>query len=409
MPYTSGYELVATRLADIIPALLFTNVVTNIVRFGDLATNTFVENVLQPGETLTMNVVASDPGGGTVTVGTPTATSGTWGGVTGNGAATATTSFSYTALASDAGNTITYTLPVTFSSSGFSSTYSWTIYVPTTVEQSIRITEVLPFASSNTNSPAYNPLGRSLPESSSVSYDQYVEIVNASGGTVGINHWSIGNGSTVLHQFTGGESLGSSNAAIVYGGPLTDPDPPTIPGPVSYSSPIVEPASTGNGLTLTGAGGVITLHDNLGNLVDRVAYPAAGSLVLNSNFNATGQSASSYPVCSYSRFPNLNSPLIPQTFISQYYVTPGTQYDGGPWTSPTTVPTGVTGITPAVSGSTVSLGFTATPGNATTLWLGNSVQLPFSVLTGGVFTNTAGSYTISNAPATSQFYFITTP
>ena len=73
------------------------------------------------------------------------------------------------------------------------------------------------------------------------------------------------------------------------------------------------------------------------------------------------------------------------------------------------MPTGVTGITPAVSGSTVSLGFTATPGNATTLWLGNSVQLPFSVLTGGVFTNTAGSYTISNAPATSQFYFITTP
>jgi hypothetical protein len=130
---------------------------------------------------------------------------------------------------------------------------------------------------------------------------------------------------------------------------------------------------------------------------------------LNSNFNATGQTQTSYPVCSYSRFPNLNSPLVPQPFISTKYATPGSQYDGGSWSNPTTVPTGVTGIGTAVSGSTVSLGFTATPGNATTLWLGNSVLQPFSVLTGGVFTNTAGSFTISNAPPTSQFYFITTP
>ena len=51
----------ATRLADIIPALVFTNVISNVIRYGDLATNTYVQNVLQPGETLTMNVIALRP------------------------------------------------------------------------------------------------------------------------------------------------------------------------------------------------------------------------------------------------------------------------------------------------------------------------------------------------------------
>ena len=91
------------------------------------------------------------------------------------------------------------TLPVTFSSSGFSSTYTWSIYVPTVPEQTMRITEVLPYSSGNTNSPAYNPLGRPLPESNSVSYDQYVEIVNFGSSTKSINKFES-TSATVPHR-----------------------------------------------------------------------------------------------------------------------------------------------------------------------------------------------------------------
>ncbi len=404
VPYTSGYEFVATRLADVIPALQFTNVISNIIRYGDLATNTFTENVLQPGETLTMTVVASDPGGGNVTISGLTG-SGTWSTVSGNGTKTATATYTYTGTTGAAGTADVPNMTANFSSSGFTSTYTWSIYVPTTDEQSVRITEVLPFSAGDTNSPAYNPLGRALPEVNPVANDQYVEFVNGSGDTLHINHWNIGNGGTALHTFTGGEAMAPGSAAVIYGGLLdNDVDPPN-----PAIAPVLEPASTGNGLTLTSSSGVITLHNNLGNLVDRVAYPAAGSTTFNSpTFNKTGQTLTNFPICSYSRFPGLNSPMVPQAFISTNYVTPGTQYDGGSWGSPTKTPTAVTGITPSVSGGSANLSFTAGTVNATTLWVGSDLTKPFSVLTGGVFPSTAGTFTISNTPSPSQFYFITT-
>jgi hypothetical protein len=241
-----------------------------------------------------------------------------------------------------------------------------------------------------------------LPESNSVSYDQYVEVVNFGGSSVGINHWSIGNGSTALHEFTGGESLDSSNVAVVYGGPLEDSDPPAI------SAEYIEPASTGNGLTLTAAAGVITLLDNSGNLVDRVAFPSAGYQVLDTNFNVSGQTQTNLAICSYSRFPGMNSPLVPQVFISTNYVTPGTQYDGSAWGSAAAVPAAVSPITTTASGGTVTLNFSASTSGVSTLWLGNSLLQPFSVLTGGTFTNTSGSFIISNTPPKNQYYFITT-
>ena len=406
-PYTSGYEFVPTRLADIVPALLFTNVISNIIRHGDLATNSFTESVLQPGETLTMNVVASDPGGGTVTIVGPLTGNGTWSGVTGSGTSTLKATYTFTATSGADGTTDNPTMPVTFSSSGFNSTYSWTIYVPTVDEQQVRITEVLPFASGDPTSPAYNPLQRAkgvgTTGADSAGNDQYVEIVNASPDTLPINHWTIGNGAVMLHEFSGGEHLDSSNAVVIYDGPLVDSDAPN-----SGLAEFVEPASTG-ALGLGASAGVITLHDNLGNLVDRVVYPVAGTSTLSpANFNSTGQIPTNWPVCSYSRFPSLNGAMVPQSFISTNYVSPGAQYDGGAWLNPTTSPTGVTGIGIIENAGKVTLSFTTVTTRATTLWLGNSVSAPFTVLDGGIFPSTSGSFTISNTPATSQFYFITT-
>jgi len=354
-----------------------------------------------------MNVIASDPGGGLVTLSGSATGLGTWTSISGSGTHTLTATYKYTGSNVNAGVLDTPTLPVSFSSSGFNSTYTWSIYVPTVTEQNLRITEVLPYASSVSNSPAFNPLGRSLPESNSVSYDQYVEIVNFGGSPVGINHWSIGNGSTALHQFTGGESLNQYDSAIVYGGPLEDPDPPTVPGSPSTTAPIVEPASTGNGLTLTASSGVITLLNNSGNLVDRVAFPSAGYEVLNTNFNQTGQTQTNLPICSYTRFPGMNGLFVPQVFVATNFVTPGMQYNGVAWGAPT-LPVGVGPITTTAAGGTVTLNFSASTSSTTTLWLGNSLLQPFSVLTGGAFTNTSGSFIISNTPPTNQYYYITT-
>ena len=55
-PYIGGYEFTPSRLADIISYEHATNVLSNIVRYGDLLTNTFTESFLEPGETLTMSV-----------------------------------------------------------------------------------------------------------------------------------------------------------------------------------------------------------------------------------------------------------------------------------------------------------------------------------------------------------------
>ncbi len=401
-PNTNGYEFTPSRLADIVPALVFTNVVSNIIRYGDLATNTFSQNVLQPGETLTMTVIASDPGGGNVTLSALTG-NGTWSAVTGNGTTTAKATYIYTGTVGAEGTSDTPSLSASFSSSGASAPYTWSIYVPTADEQNVRITEVLPFSSSDSSSPAYNPLQRSTGDGNA--NDQYIEIANLNASdTVPINHWTISSGGTEVQGFVNGESLTAGSSGVVFGGDTTN-----APNLSTPSLAFLDAVNQGNGIALSATGGTVSLYDNLGNLVDRVAYPAIGSSVLSpATFNKTGQTPANYPLCSFSRFPTLNSPLVPQAFISTNYVTPGAQYNGTSWTTYPALPAGVTGIVPAVAGGTVHLSFTAQTVNATTLWLGNSLTKPFTVLTGGVFPSTAGSFTISNAPSPSQFYFITT-
>ena len=65
--YTSaGFEFTPSRYADIISYSSQSNVVSNVVRPGDLLTNTYTENRLLTGETLTARMSIGDPEGGTV-------------------------------------------------------------------------------------------------------------------------------------------------------------------------------------------------------------------------------------------------------------------------------------------------------------------------------------------------------
>ncbi|MBI3415514.1 MAG: lamin tail domain-containing protein, partial [Verrucomicrobia bacterium] len=50
------------------PEVRFTNVLANLIRPGDAGTNSFTEHAVRPGETLTMQVSASDPDGNVVSV-----------------------------------------------------------------------------------------------------------------------------------------------------------------------------------------------------------------------------------------------------------------------------------------------------------------------------------------------------
>src|SRR5262249_53256161 len=68
-PRTSLYELTPSSYSQILseskaPTVRFTNYLSNLVRPGDLPTNTFNEHALRPGETLTMQTFTKDPDGG---------------------------------------------------------------------------------------------------------------------------------------------------------------------------------------------------------------------------------------------------------------------------------------------------------------------------------------------------------
>jgi hypothetical protein len=408
-PYTSGYEFTPTRLADIVPAISITNVISNVIRQGDQNPNSFATTVLQPGETVTMTVNAQDPGAGTVNL-TGLSGNGVWSPITGNGTTHATVTYTYTATTGAEGTADYPTLTASFSSSGYSATYSNlnVIYVPTTNEQNMRITEVFANPTSNTNAPAFDPLLRPLPETGNPSVnDEYIEIVNFNNTSNNINRWSIYSGLGEVFNFINGEAPNAGMATVLYGGPSgSDSNAPSL-----TTSSMQYREDVGSGLNLNFNGGTVAMYNLAGYLIDRVAYPASGTAITNpATFNQNGQTPKTFPpICSFSRFPTMNSPLVPQPYISTNYVTPGAQYDGGPWTSPTDIPPWVGPIAIGASNNTVTLNFTASTSNATTLWIGNSLLQPFSVLGGGVFSNSAGSFIISNTPPTNQYYFITTP
>ena len=75
-PYTTGYQFIPTRFADIVggaaaPRIEFTNVL-QLIRSGDAPVNTYTEHVLLPGEKITVAARAFDPSGGQVLVSTTT-------------------------------------------------------------------------------------------------------------------------------------------------------------------------------------------------------------------------------------------------------------------------------------------------------------------------------------------------
>jgi hypothetical protein len=394
-PRTSGYQLIPSRYADIVSALKgatarFTNVLENLTRLGNPPTNTVAENVLRPGEKLTMSVTVTNYDGGSVTItpltdGLPASASWATGATTGTNVSA---SFQFQPVQADAG--VNYTIALRMDNDSVVTTNTWTVYVPTLVEQKIYISEFLANPTADSNSPSYNPLHRPNVQVASVTTaDEYVELVNLSGTDVDLYNWSIADAVSVRHRFFNGapsEQLGSSNAVVVFGGPANTNAPvltvPAFPADVG-SSPTLALNDTGSE--------TIILRNATSNIVDRLVYSGTNL--------ATG--------ISLSRFPTINDAFVLQSYVSTNSSTAGKQYDGGAWNLATKVPAAVGGVV-VTPGNPLSLGFSANTSQASTLWQADNIGDRFRVVNGQQFPTTAGVFSITNPPPAHQFYFITT-
>jgi hypothetical protein len=357
--------------------------------------------VLRPGDTLTMNVVLGDPAGGAVTISTqPTGSpNATWTSLN-NGTPTATATFTFSPQFSDEGVNYPITL-LENNSDGTGIQNTWNVYVPTADEQQVYISEFLANPTTNTSSSYFNPLKRAADTESITAWDQYVEVANLSPDSLSFYRWQINNGSG--NQYVDqGDTLGSSNSIVIYGGgDVGDPNPPSIPN--SFPANQGDPASSSSLALATSGQGVIALYNNLGNLVDRVVYNA-------SQLSSNG---------SWSRFPTLDSGLVPQSWISTNWTTAGLQYNGAAWSVSNSLPYGVTNLAiEAGLSNTVDLSFEANTSQASTLWatptlstpfpIVNQLSTPFQVIGGKTFTSTNGSFTVTNSGAEDEFFIITT-
>ena len=386
------YEFVPTRYADIISYVSTTNVMTN-ARKGDAPTNSYSENVLRPGETLTASVSIADPEGGNVTLTPVTAglpASASWTVLSNNGPVGKAV-FQFTPVSGDSGSNYLVSLGVT-STSGNSFNNSEAVYVPTVDEQKMAITEFLANPTTNTSAPNFNPLQRATDTINVSANDQYIEVANFSGSDLAAG-WTLdfGNASKLLFDSNAGSapSIFASNSIVIYSGGSETP---------GLTTPIYASTLTGGlGLRTGSSSGLLILRNGnnggggSGNIIDRVAYSG-------SDESTNG---------SLSRFPTINSAFVAQNYVSTNPVTPGAQYDGGSWAAPTSAPQGVTPVKVTVTNNQVFLNFTAVVTKASTLWRADNVTDPFTVVNGGQFSSPSATFTETNLPAR-RFYYITT-
>ncbi len=393
-PRLEGYQLIPTRMADIVgalkaPSVRFTNVLENLIRPGDAPTNQYSELVLRPGERVRITAEISDDQELPVTVATPgeIPPGGQWA-ITPDAGSCRTAVFTCEAAAADAGQA--WTIELRADNGQLSSAVAWTLYVPTVVEQQVIVSEFLANPPSSTNHPCYNPLMRDPPVSQTGVQDEYIELVNRSGADLNLAGWSIADAVSVRHRFYESFILGSSNSVVIYGGPLNG-DVPNLDVPVA-------PASEGTaGLALNNTGTEAILVRNASDrLVARVFYTGA---------DVSGEGA-------LARFPDLDGPFVPQAWIAMRGVTPGRQYTGQVWTEPAAPLASIKPVRVVASANeSVSLQWEADPQRPYTIWQTDDLGSVFvPVRYGLTFADNAGLFNdAASAGSPQRFYWISAP
>jgi hypothetical protein len=391
-PYTIGYQLTPTRFADIVggvtaPKIEFTNTL-QLVRLGDSPANTFIEHVLQPGERITTSVRAFNSGGGLLTLSAPT-NGLPAGAVWTIGSASGTNlsaTFTYQATAAAAGQK--YTVQLSAANSQATNTAVWTLYVPSAIEQRITVSEFLANPP-GTNSGTYiNSINRPGTPPNPSSDDETVELVNLSSQSVDLVGWTIADSVQVRHKFYDTFLIGSSNAVVVYGGPLNGSAP-------RLDVPIIPASENAFGFGLNNSGGdTILLRNAQSNLIARVVYST-----LSTNSSMT-------------RYPDINGEFVPQLSVSTNPVTFGQQFSGRPFNEPAPVVLPRIVVKASVaSGTTLQLNWNAEPGQSYSVLRSDTVSGPFTPVASSLtFSGTQGQHTETglNSPGR-RFYIIRSP
>ncbi len=317
-PRTSGYQIIPTRRADIIaapkpPTIRFIAELAGLVRPGDKLTNTFADQSLRTGEKVTLRFEVTDPENRPFTVATSAGTlpaSGAWSlsAKSADAGGKVTGTFVYTAVAGDSG--VDFPVTLTAANDAAQAKTVVDVYVPTAAEQGLVLTEFYANPTSSTNAPNANPLHRPSPQAANATLnDEFVELVNLSGGELDLIGWTISDAAAKRHQFFATTLLAPSNAVVVFGGPAIT-NRPVLPAGVR-----AEPASETGGLALNNDGDTIVVRNLLGRVVTRVVF-AGTDLGTDS---------------ALARFPTADSKFIPHRAANERHATPGSRPDGKAW------------------------------------------------------------------------------
>lgn len=380
-PFTSGYQFIPSRFADIAsafkaPSIRFTNVLSRLVRPGDALTNTFPDHALRPGEAIAVRFDVEDPEGRpvTVTLGANVPASGRWDFPVRQGT-NVVGFYHFEATSADAGKA--HDVEVRADNGSASFTQRVRIYVPTAAEQRVVITEYMANPASTNALPWFNLLNRVEPlpggtDTSPSNRDEYIEVVNLSSEPIDMTGWMVSDSllrRAYIYPGSAANMVAPSNAIVVYGGPAFGYAPQlAVPALAAEVGP-GDPFSTA-GLALNDGGDAIILRNAQSNVVARVVYSQAQT-------STNGSMA---------RFPTDADGFAPSRSVAGSHGTPGTQPSGLAWLEPQPsndqAPAIVAGPLPATvpAGAPATFTVTATGQPAPTYqWQRDGTNLPGAI------------------------------
>ncbi|MDB6039398.1 MAG: hypothetical protein JWM99_3239, partial [Verrucomicrobiales bacterium] len=367
------------------PLIIFTNYLSHLVRPGDLETNTFREQVLQPGESFRMEVEISDQNDQPLSLRLNTnelPTEARWATLA-RSPTSLTGTFEFTPAQASAGQY--YTLQIEAADTRSTNQFECLLYVPTIEEQNIVITEFLTNPDISMDSPYFNPLHRPIAESIMESDDQYLEIANLSAETVEFKGWTISDGAKVWHKFDQTFRLQSSNAVIIYGGSRTGSEP-------MLETPSFAASAGASGLELDDNGGILLLRNPDGQLISRVVY---GSLSSRS---------------SMTRFPDANGAFTPQESVSVHLFSPGMKWNGEPFMNRAQPIAAENVKIEQISGNQLRITWNARAGQSYSVLRARVVTDPFEPVGSSLqFINETGEYIDLLDVSGTNFYLVRSP
>ena len=370
-----------------LPEISFSNELSSRLRLGDQPVNTFAEHSLLPGETLTMDVVVIDPKGRSVTVRfkpeeLPESASwqfsetmaSEWTGV-----------FQFSPTEADSG--IEVVASIEAENGDGTMGMAWSIYVPNSREQGVRISEFLANPATSSEAPHFNPLKRLEPAPNPSSNDEFLELINRSGEEIDLSGWTISDSIAVRHQFVEPTVLDAFGAMVVYGGPGEGFVPQL---PVS-----AVPANAGvAGLALNNSGGdAIVVRNADGRLIERVVY------------------SSPAPTASLTRNSDANGMFVPHTDVSGFLVSPGLDASGELFESPLPSEPALISLRAWIGeGTGLHLEWNSESGRVYSVLESGDVDGPFAPVAENLgFEDGLGSYSVGAGGEGSRFFRVIIP